>query len=178
MTQLNLFDDLSSEKNKKMSVLHEDFRSTLHYSKLVIGYGNVNSRTMIIGESCVKQHYENPKSSKCFCFDLNDSEPGIRSGGILIKIFKDLHLKIADYYWTNVFKIPVESIKTDSERCEHIGLLLKEIKIINPVKIIVMGTKAREALEGVLVSKDYIVKHIFHPAYYVRNPTLYYKYLN
>ena len=178
MMQSKLFANNSSYVDKTFAEMYGEFKKENNYKKIVTGYGNKNSKLMIIGESCVMSHYNNPKSYKCFCFDINsDRVVDNKSGSILIRVFNEQGIEINNFYWTNVFKIPFELLENDEEKSKHYTLLQYEINLISPDIIICLGTNAYNIVKDNIKLYDAKLKRIYHPAYYSRNPHRFSEYI-
>lgn len=150
-----------SEKIHKLNELFELFIDNSKYRKLITYYGNVNSEIVILAESPKLNHY-NSESNSIFCFDLKDFNQKGRSGEVILKVFKDLKLDYNNYYFDNIYKIPIENLKNSQEKKLHIDLLKKELEIISPDLIICLGNTTYDAIKNENIS--YKIIKLKHPA--------------
>ncbi len=159
---------LIPDKTKEEKIL-QLFSNLRMYDKIVIHYGNVNSKIMIIAEAPMAEHTYNSDSNSIFCFDLNNHNPvdkNFKSGDVIIKIFNDLHLLVTDFYWTNAYKIPIEDVS--NKELFH-SILEKEIDIVDPVKIICLGANAYSIATKLNINVNIAIEKLYHPAYILRN---------
>jgi len=174
MNQQKLFKKTNEDKRGKLSSLLNEFMQDNHYSKIIKYFGNLNSKTLILGESPVQNHVSNPKSQCCFCFDINSTEVVDNlSGSVLIKVFKELGLSIKDYFWANVYQLPIESLSKEEKEL-HEKLLINIINTLDISRIIVLGRNAESVIKR--LDLDITVDFIYHPGYCVRNSNYYSRY--
>lgn len=147
--------------NKKESLRELFF--ILDYEKLISYFGNVNSSIMILGLAPVMSHYTSD-SQMCFKFDTQLDSKNNKSGGVLIKVFNELNIQIKDFYFDNVYKVPLEIVRNSSL---FITLLNKEISIIRPSKIICLGVDVFNVVKNLKLN-DIKVERIEHPAFVLR----------
>jgi len=145
--------------------------------KLVLYNGNVNSNLMIIGEAPGQE----------------EDEQGIpfvgRAGQLLNKMLLAINVDRKDVYVTNVvpWRPPQNRTPTDQEILEFLPFLQKQIEIIKPKFLYLLGTTAAKAILstplslGKLRGKWYeyntpnLAKPInvlasYHPAFLLRSP--------
>ncbi len=145
--------------------------------KLVIFDGNTKSKLMIIGEAPGKE----------------EDEQGLpfvgRAGQLLNKMLSAIQLDRKDVYITNVvpWRPPQNRTPTDEEILEFLPFLQRQIEILKPKFIYLLGTTAAKAILatplslGKLRGKWYEYKSInmntavnvlvsYHPAFLLRSP--------
>ena len=145
--------------------------------RMVLYDGNVNSNIMIIGEAPGQE----------------EDEQGIpfvgRAGQLLNKMLSAINLNRKDIYITNVvpWRPPQNRTPTDQEILEFLPFLQRQIEIINPQILYILGTTAAKAILstpqslGKLRGKWYEYKTInlaspidvlvsYHPAFLLRSP--------
>ncbi|MBL7068768.1 MAG: uracil-DNA glycosylase [Candidatus Omnitrophica bacterium] len=140
-------------------------------NNVVFGAGNPNAKLMYVGEG---PGYEEDMQGLPFVG---------RAGRLLTKIIEAMGLKRRDVYIANIVKCrPPQNrnpLPTEILSCEE--YLEKQIKLINPKVICVLGRIAAQALlktqepisklRGRFFSyKGIKVMPTFHPAYLLRNP--------
>ncbi len=145
--------------------------------RMVLYDGNVNSNIMIIGEAPGQE----------------EDEQGIpfvgRAGQLLNKMLSAINLNRKDIYITNVvpWRPPQNRTPTDQEILEFLPFLQRQIEIINPQILYILGTTAAKAILstslslGKLRGKWYEYKTLrlespidvlvsYHPAFLLRSP--------
>ena len=145
--------------------------------KMVLYDGNLNSNLMIIGEAPGKE----------------EDEKGIpfvgRAGQLLNKMLSAINLNRKDIYITNVvpWRPPQNRTPTDQEILEFLPFLQRQIEIIKPQILYILGTTAAKAILstplslGKLRGKWYQYKTLnlespidvlvsYHPAFLLRSP--------
>ena len=145
--------------------------------RMVLYDGNVNSNLMIIGEAPGQE----------------EDEQGIpfvgRAGQLLNKMLSAINLDRKDIYITNVvpWRPPQNRTPTDQEILEFLPYLQRQIEIIKPKILYILGTTAAKAILstpqslGKLRGKWYEYKTIslestidvlvsYHPAFLLRSP--------
>ena len=145
--------------------------------RMVLYDGNVNSNIMIIGEAPGQE----------------EDEQGIpfvgRAGQLLNKMLSAINLDRKDIYITNVvpWRPPQNRTPTDQEILEFLPFLQRQIEIIKPKILYILGTTAAKAILstpqslGKLRGKWYEYKTIslestidvlvsYHPAFLLRSP--------
>ena len=145
--------------------------------RMVLYDGNVNSNIMIIGEAPGQE----------------EDEQGIpfvgRAGQLLNKMLSAINLNRKDIYITNVvpWRPPQNRTPTDQEILEFLPFLQRQIEIIKPKILYILGTTAAKAILstpqslGKLRGKWYEYKTIslestidvlvsYHPAFLLRSP--------
>tara|TARA_B100002052_G_scaffold133673_1_gene122827 strand:- start:1258 stop:1965 length:708 start_codon:yes stop_codon:yes gene_type:complete len=145
--------------------------------KMVLYDGNVNSHLMIIGEAPGQE----------------EDEQGIpfvgRAGQLLNKMLSAINLDRKDIYITNVvpWRPPQNRTPTDKEILEFLPFLQRQIEIIKPQILYILGTTAAKAILstplslGKLRGKWYQYKTLnlespidvlvsYHPAFLLRSP--------
>jgi hypothetical protein len=144
------------------------------YPKTITHYGNIKSPTLILGLAPMKKHLLNSPSSRCFKFDIDLNQES-KSGGVLIKVFKELNLDIRDFFFDNVYKVPLEMV--ENKELFH-NLLEKEIDLLNPNKIICLGNDVYNIVKSLDVGVNIEIKKIWHPAFVLRGGVSFNNYLN
>ena len=145
--------------------------------RMVLYDGNVNSHLMIIGEAPGQE----------------EDEQGIpfvgRAGQLLNKMLSAINLDRKDIYITNVlpWRPPQNRTPTDKEILEFLPFLQRQIEIIKPQILYILGTTAAKAILstplslGKLRGKWYQYKTLnlespidvlvsYHPAFLLRSP--------
>lgn len=141
--------------------------------KLVFGSGNLNTKIIFVGEA--------PGRAEEIL-----GKPFVgRAGRLLDAALKKAGISRDDVYITNVVKFrPIKDGKnrkpSKKEIAMFLSFLLKELKIIKPRLVCVLGATALEALtgrkeitklRGKIIEKDeYKILPTFHPAAVLRNP--------
>ena len=146
-------------------------------NKLVVFDGSVNSKLMIIGEAPGKDEDEQGK-------------PFVgKAGQMLNKMLEAIKLKRQNVYITNVvpWRPPQNRTPTENEILEFLPFLQKQIEIVKPSYIYLLGTTAAKAILstplslGKLRGKWHEYKSInintpisvlvsYHPAFLLRSP--------
>ena len=145
--------------------------------KMVLYDGNLNSNLMIIGEAPGQE----------------EDEQGVpfvgRAGQLLNKMLSAINLDRKDIYITNVvpWRPPQNRTPTDQEILEFLPFLQRQIEIIKPKILYILGTTAAKAILsspqslGKLRGKWYEYKTLnlaspidvlvsYHPAFLLRSP--------
>ena len=182
--------DESSENNaiKKLEEINEITELipliTSHHSSLklnaknlVLYNGNLKSKLMIIGEAPGKE----------------EDEQGIpfvgKAGQLLNKMLSAIKLNRENVYVTNVipWRPPQNRTPTDEEILNFLPFIQKQIEIINPEFIYLLGTTAAKAIlstplslgklrgkwheyKTVTIDKSINVLVSYHPAFLLRSP--------
>ena len=142
----------------------------------VFGYGNPNAELMIIGEA--------PGAD-----EDRIGEPFVgRSGHLLDKMLQAIHLQRQDCYITNIlpWRPPGNRTPTDAEVAVCLPFLQRQIELIKPNVILLLGASAANAildnnysisqLRGHFMEyalhNDFKIQTLatFHPAYLLRSP--------
>ncbi|MFH1644330.1 MAG: uracil-DNA glycosylase [bacterium] len=141
-------------------------------TQVVFGKGNPNTKLMFVGEGPGRDE------------DLQGAPFVGKSGKLLTKIIEAMGLKREDVFISNVVKCRPPNnrapLPDESEICKNL-LLLKEIEIIKPKIICMLGASATTAILGpqIRISQargnffefnNILVMPTFHPAYLLRNP--------
>ncbi len=178
--QDTLFGDLSQtlqESNETIEEIHADIgnctRCPLHEgrTKIVHSTGNRQADLMFVGEA--------PGAD-----EDAQGEPFVgRAGQLLNKIIEAIQLKREDVFIGNINRCrpPGNRQPTMEEAATCKSFLLREIAIVRPKVIVVMGNTACQNLLGTKVGitkirgefQDYFgvkVMPTFHPAYLLRDP--------
>ena len=159
--------------------LISNHKSTLknNAKRMVLYDGNLNSNLMIIGEAPGQE----------------EDEQGIpfvgRAGQLLNKMLSAINLDRKDIYITNVlpWRPPQNRTPTDKEILEFLPYLQRQIEIIKPQILYILGTTAAKAILstpqslGKLRGKWYEYKTLnlaspidvlvsYHPAFLLRSP--------
>tara|TARA_B100000965_G_scaffold130885_1_gene109102 strand:- start:10 stop:573 length:564 start_codon:yes stop_codon:yes gene_type:complete len=154
-------------------LLGGDRYSSNSRNKIVVARGNPRAHLMIIGEApgAIEDEIGKPFVG--------------RSGKLLDKLLQNVGIDInLDVYFCNVVKCrpPKNRRPTKTEIQENLPWLYQQIKLVNPLLIVLVGATA---LETVLKIKSPIsiqrgkwinwegrlVMPIFHPSYLLRNPS-------
>lgn len=185
MTQKQLFE---LNKEQELKKLNDRLRQCNNCSKMIqsrkeimgkdnyplVGFGKHNAIYFLIGiaPGRVKKKYKKE----------NEEDQAFKYGsGIILKETLQ-QLNILDkVYITNLCKCntPADNIflNSDMKYCID-NFLLKEIKIINPKKIILLGTQANKYFNMFVKRKVNIdTKYIWHPSYISRGYSTKEKYL-
>ncbi len=158
--QINSIDDCNLKNNSK---------------KIVLGDGNINSPIMLVGEA---PGVEEDDAGLTFLGEVGD---------LLQKMLKAINIKKENIYSTYAvhFRPPEDRKPTSTEIKRYSQFLQKQISIIKPKIIILMGSTAMESLTGLKskissergVWKEIIVKNTsyniiitFNPSYLLRVP--------
>ena len=158
--QINSINDCSLQNNSK---------------KIVLGDGNINSPIMLVGEA---PGMEEDISGVTFLGNVGD---------LLKKMLNAISLKKENIYCTYAvnFRPPEDRKPTSTEIKRYSHFLQKQISIIKPKIIILMGSSAMESLTGLNSKistergkwKEVIVKNTtynviitFNPSYLLRVP--------
>ena len=142
-------------------------------NKLVVSRGNPKASLMIIGEAPGAKEEE-----------LGKPFVG-RSGKLLDKLLHEAGIDTnLDVYFCNVIKCrpPENRRPTKTEIQENLPWLYQQIKIVNPLLIVLVGSTALEAilkikspisiLRGKWIEwEGRLVMPVFHPSYLLRNPS-------
>ena len=163
-----------------LKALRENFEGcSLKFSanSTVFGYGNPQAEVMIIGEA--------PGAD-----EDRIGEPFVgRSGHLLDKMLSAIGLQRQDCYITNVlpWRPPGNRTPTDSEVAVCVPFLLRQIELVKPKILLLLGGRAANAilndassisqLRGRII--DYTAENgtviptlsSYHPAYLLRTPT-------
>ena len=143
--------------------------------KIVLGDGNINSPIMIIGQA---PGIEEDNTGQTFLGEVGD---------LLKKMLNAINIKKKDIYTTYAvnFRPPEDRKPTLTEIKRYSQFLKKQISIIQPKIIILMGSSAMESLTGLNSKislergkwKEIIVKNTsynviitFNPSYLLRVP--------
>ena len=163
------------EKLKKNIQLIKNCELKKHATNLVFGDGNINAKTMIIGEGPGAQE------------DIKGIPFVGRAGKLLDKMLESIQLNRTKVYISNVvnYRPPSNRRPTEEEISRYFPFLKNHIEIINPKILILLGSTALNALIGnnEVISKargKWIQKEIgsirpwiiasFHPAFLMRQP--------
>lgn len=159
------------QKEQMLKTLLQEFKTSNNLDKIITYFGDVTSKTVIIGESPTPSHYVS-NSNKAFCFDIEDFDHTGRSGEVLLKVLKDLNIDKNTLLFNNLFKIPYQDVNNTNHSL-HIELFNKELEIIDPDTIIILGNIAWNHFPFTNFEKKNIIR-IFHPAYILRHNYKYY----
>ncbi len=187
----NWFDDSKNMKRKqngdntKLNEIYEIIQNLKQHQtslqktakKLVVYDGNVNSKVMFIGEAPGK----------------DEDEKGIpfvgKAGQLLNKMLKAISLERENVYITNVvyWRPPNNRTPTDEEILEFLPYLQRQIEVVNPEYIFLLGSVAVKAILSTpltlskLRGKWYVYESLrlnkkihtiasYHPAFLLRSP--------
>ena len=175
------FDDLKAvrtlEELKKLIILNCDCPLKKTAKNLVVYDGNLNAKVMLIGEAPGK----------------DEDQQGIpfvgRAGQLLNKMLLAINLQREDVYITNVvnWRPPDNSTPNDEEILEFLPFLQRQIDIVKPKFIFLLGGVAAKAILstplalGKLRGKWHEYKSLnldesiptiasYHPAFLLRSP--------
>ena len=143
--------------------------------KIVLGDGNINSSIMLVGEA---PSIEEDNSGQTFLGEAGD---------LLKKMLKAINIKKENIYTTYAvnFRPPEDRKPTPAEIKRYSQFLQKQISIIKPKIIILMGSTAMESLTGlnskisiergkwkevIVQNTSYNVIITFNPSYLLRVP--------
>ena len=158
--QINSIEDCSLKNNSK---------------KIVLGDGNINSSIMLIGEA---PGLEEDKVGLTFIGDV---------GNLLKKMLLAINIKKENIYSTYAvnFRPPEDRKPTSKEIKRYSQFLQKQISIVKPKLIILMGSTAMESLTGlnskistergkwkevIVQDASYNIIITFNPSYLLRAP--------
>ncbi|MDC0328994.1 uracil-DNA glycosylase [Candidatus Pelagibacter sp.] len=158
--QINSINDCNLKSNSK---------------KIVLGDGNINSPIMLVGEA---PGVEEDNIGETFLGEVGD---------LLKKMLSAINIKKENIYNTYAvnFRPPEDRKPTSTEIKRYSQFLQKQISIIKPKIIILMGSTAMESLTGLNskisiergIWKEVIVKNVsynviitFNPSYLLRVP--------
>ncbi len=157
--------------------IKKDFEEVCNSSnsinKIVVARGNPEAKLMIIGEAPGAKEEE-----------LGEPFVG-RSGKLLDKLLQNAGIDInQDVYFCNVVKCrpPKNRRPTKTEIQENLPWLYQQIRLVNPIVIVLVGATALEAILKVksrisIIRGNWIdwegrlVMPVFHPSYLLRNPS-------
>jgi uracil-DNA glycosylase family 4 len=184
----NAFDNIRKEndvdkidKKKELNELKLQINSISNCNlksnskKLVLGDGNINSSIMLVGEA---PGVDEDNTGQTFVGEAGD---------LLKKMLKAINIKKENIYTTYAvnFRPPEDRKPTPTEIKRYSQFLQKQISIIKPKIIILMGSTAMESLTGLNSKisiergkwKEVIVKNTsynviitFNPSYLLRVP--------
>ena len=179
---LNTVNDIKKiDKKKELTLLKEKINSIencnlkANSKKVVLGDGNINSSIMLIGEA---PGTEEDKTGLTFMGDV---------GILLKKMLSAINIKKENIYCTYAvkFRPPEDRKPTSTEIKRYSQFLQKQVSIIKPKIIILMGSSAMESLTGLNSKistergkwKEVIVKNTtynviitFNPSYLLKVP--------
>lgn len=159
-------------KQQNLELLFNKYFNT---KRIIKYFGNINSNIMILAESPVQNHLKS-SSNSIFALDDETFNQSGHSGSVILRIFKDLNLDYRNFFFDNVFKLPIETLSIE-EKINQLNLLIQEIKIISPKLIICLGENTYSYLNN--LNLNYKIKKLQHPAYIIRKHfTNYNEYLN
>ena len=175
----NSFDETDKEKELKELRLQinsiNDCNLKDNSKKIVLGNGNINSPIMLVGEA---PGADEDNAGQTFLGEVGD---------LLKKMLNAINIKKEDIYTTYAvnFRPPEDRKPTTAEIKRYSQFLQKQISIIKPKIIILMGSTAMESLTGLNSKisvergkwKEVIVKNTsynviitFNPSYLLRAP--------
>jgi uracil-DNA glycosylase len=175
----NCFDEVDREKQLNELKLQiksiNDCNLKNNSKKIVFGDGNINSPIMLVGEA---PGVEEDKAGQTFLGEVGD---------LLKKMLNAINIKKENIYTTYAvnFRPPEDRKPTANEIKRYSHFLQKQISIIKPKIIILMGSTAMESLTGLNSKisiergkwKEVIVKNTsykviitFNPSYLLRVP--------
>ena len=139
-----IINNTDRDKSKKLSKLKEEINSIEncnlqnHSKNFIMGYGDINSPLMLIGEAPGKI-----EESSGYAFQ---GEIGL----LIKKMLSAINIKIEKTYLTYTINFrPPEDRKPTSQEIKRYSVFLKKhISIIDPKIIVLMGSTAMEAVTG------------------------------
>ena len=169
------------DKGKELNDLRLQINSIIdcnlknNSKKIVLGDGNINSPLMLIGEA---PGLEEDNAGLTFLGEVGD---------LLKKMLNAINIKKENIYSTYAvnFRPPEDRKPTSTEIKRYSQFLQKQISIINPKIIILMGSTAMESLTGlnskisiergkwkevIVQNTTYNVIITFNPSYLLRVP--------
>jgi uracil-DNA glycosylase family 4 len=166
---------IKMDKKEKLDLISEKIKicqKCLAFDKTnpAAGYGNINSKIVLIGEAEGKE-------------ELAQGKPFVgKSGQLLTDILKSVGIDREYIYITNTCKChPPNNRKPTEEECKNCKPYLDlQLKVINPKYIFCMGATAAQSLLETETPISYLrgkwhnfrghkVLPSFHPAYLCRN---------
>jgi len=134
-----------------------------------LGYGNIESRVMIIAQNPGWQPLS--KSEDIIPFGLDKG--GENSGKYLVKLLKELEIK--DFYLTNIIKCPTLNNRppTKEEINNCIIKLNIEIRLQKPKIVLLLGKIAEKEFSRIQYTGADKIISCWHPGYISRNPRMY-----
>jgi uracil-DNA glycosylase family 4 len=177
----NLKEGNGSDKKRKLNELKLQINSIIdcdlkdNSKKIVLGDGNINSPIMLVGEA---PGMEEDSAGLTFLGEVGD---------LLKKMLSAINIKKENIYSTYAvnFRPPEDRKPTPKEIKQYSQFLQKQISIIKPKLIILMGSTAMESLTGLnsKISKErgnwkevivqnttYNIIITFNPSYLLRVP--------
>jgi len=169
------------DKEKELSELRSQIKSIIdcdlknNSKKIVLGDGNINSPIMLVGEA---PGMEEDVSGQTFLGEVGD---------LLKKMLSAINIKKENVYSTYAvnFRPPEDRKPTPKEIKRYSQFLQKQISIIKPKLIILMGSTAMESLTGlnskisiergkwkevIVQNTTYNIIITFNPSYLLRVP--------
>lgn len=173
-------------KNNEINMLNQEIKSEFKEEKLVLGYGNSNSKIVIIGEAPGKKEVELEK-------------PFVGAAGKYLDEFLEiLDIDREDIYITNTVKYrPTKKSKKTGNKINRppkkkeinkfLSYLYREINLIDPIMIVTLGNVPLRAVvkndikigdnHGKLIKKKilnkmYNIYPLYHPAAIIYNRSL------
>jgi len=169
------------DKEKELSELSSQIKSIIdcdlknNSKKIVLGDGNINSPIMLVGEA---PGMEEDVSGQTFLGEVGD---------LLKKMLSAINIKKENVYSTYAvnFRPPEDRKPTPKEIKRYSQFLQKQISIIKPKLIILMGSTAMESLTGlnskisiergkwkevIVQNTTYNIIITFNPSYLLRVP--------
>ena len=175
----NSFDEFDKEKKLNELKLQinsiNDCNLKANSKKIVLGDGNINSSIMLVGEA---PSIEEDSVGLTFLGEVGD---------LLKKMLNSINIKKENIYSTYAvnFRPPEDRKPTPTEIKRYSQFLQKQISIIKPKIIILMGSTAMESLTGlnskisiergkwkevIVQNTSYNVIITFNPSYLLRVP--------
>ena len=182
ITNLKKASDVNEiDKKKELNELKSQINSIIdcnlknNSKKIVLGDGNINSPIMLVGEAPGK---EEDGSGLTFLGEVGD---------LLKKMLYAINIKKENIYSTYAvnFRPPEDRKPTSKEIKRYSQFLQKQISIIKPELIILMGSSAMESLTGlngkisiergkwkevIVENTTYNIIITFNPSYLLRAP--------
>ena len=173
INEINKEKELNELKLQINSIVDCDLKG--NSKKIVLGDGNINSPIMIVGEA---PGVEEDNAGLTFLGEVGD---------LLKKMLNAINIKKEDIYATYAvnFRPPEDRKHTPAEIKRYSQFLQKQISIIKPQIIILMGSTAMESLTGlnskistergkwkevIVQNTTYDIIITFNPSYLLRAP--------
>jgi DNA polymerase len=142
----------------KCSLLVES-RKLYSYKLPTFGYGNVHSKIAVVGLA--------PGRFGCGATGIPFARD--RSGLLYAKALAAMNLTTEDVWTTNGVKCTPKDNREPSEfeisNCS--GFLDRELRLVKPIAVIAVGRVAEKTVKT-LFGHRFIIRNIYHPAYYLR----------
>jgi DNA polymerase len=152
--------DLKSEVEACMKCpLLVESRKLYSYKLPTFGYGDFTSKIVIVGLA--------PGKFGCGATGIPFARD--RSGLLYAKALAAVNLTMETVWTTNVVKCTPRDNRepSDFEVSSCSSFLERELKIIKPIAVIAVGRVAEKTVKTLFAGR-FIIRNIYHPAYYLR----------